>query len=210
MSLDIKAVYQALDALDCAVTRGWPQALIPLPAIAISGCTDSLDEEGERRFAVDLCLRAASPEWADALAAQAQAALMPLGLLRTQSKDGADKTSDSFTKTLRYEIKEAAPDAADTRLALTLGGRAWPAQIISRTCRRRLHDITRLTDTGQRLLPAGEEYSRLKLRLPGSALTAAQAQYDAGEALPLLGRNALIEGLTLNEGRLELSLCHSL
>ena len=69
--ITLREIYQALSALDCAVTRGWPQAMIPLPAIAFSGCEDSVGEDGSRRFQVELKARAASPEGADALAAGA-------------------------------------------------------------------------------------------------------------------------------------------
>ena len=50
--ITLREIYQALSALDCAVTRGWPQAMIPLPAIAFSGCEDSVGEDGSRRFQV--------------------------------------------------------------------------------------------------------------------------------------------------------------
>ncbi len=35
--ITLREIYQALSQLDCAVTRGWPQAMLPLPAIAFSG-----------------------------------------------------------------------------------------------------------------------------------------------------------------------------
>jgi len=210
MSLTMRGIYEALQELDCAVTRGWPQALIPLPAIAISGCMDSLEESGDRRFAVDLTLRAASPEGADRLAAEAQMALSPLGLRRSGSKDGAEKDKDCFTKTLRYEAREAPADAAGMDMDLTIGGRVYTARIISISCRRKLADITALNDEHPRLTAAMEDYHRLKLRLPGSALSDVQALYESGEPLMVMGRKALIEGYTLSEGRVELNLTNTL
>ena len=176
MSLYMRGIYLALQGPDCAVTRGWPQALIPLPAIAISSFTDSLDEAGQRRFAVDLPLRAATPEGADSLAQETEEAL----------------------------------SAAPMEIDIQLGGVHCTARLISMRCRRRLLDIAGGDDRCQRLTVAGEEYSRLKIRLPGSLLAAAQAQYALGEALMAGGRKALIEGISLVEGEAEVSLCHRL
>ena len=123
--ITLRDIYQALSALDCAVTRGWPQAMIPLPAIAFSGCEDSVGEDGSRRFQVELKARAASPEGADALAAGADGILTSLGLRRTLMKDGAEKDSDTFLKTLRYEMREG-PGTGET-LEVTAGGQAFMA-----------------------------------------------------------------------------------
>ena len=93
---------------------------------------------------------------------------------------------------------------------IQLGGVHCTARLISMSCRRRLLDIAGGDDSCQRLTVAGEEYSRLKIRLPGSLLAAAQAQYALGEALMAGGRKALIEGISVVEGEAEVSLCHSL
>ena len=210
MSLTMRDIYLALQGLDCAVTRGWPQALIPLPAIAISGFMDSLDERGERRFAVDLTLRAPSPEGADSLALEVEEALAPLHLRRSGSKDGAEKDRDSFTKALRYEKREPPADASSMEITLTIDEASYTARLISMSSRRRLTDISRVDDRAPRLMAAGEEYSRLKVRLPGALFNGLQAHYALGEAVLAMGKTALIESCSLMDGETELTLCRSL
>ena len=82
MSPSMRDLYTALSALPCAVTRGWPQALVPPPAIAITQLDDSLRKDGLRRTQVELTLRAATPEAADALAGVAAAPEeIPVGVI---------------------------------------------------------------------------------------------------------------------------------
>ena len=203
--ITLREIYQALSALDCAVTRGWPQAMIPLPAIAFSGCEDSIGEDGSRRFQVELKARAASPEGADALAAGADGILVSLGLRRTSMKDGAEKDSDAFTKTLRYEMREG-PGIGET-LELTAGGQAFMAIPTLRRAKRAMLDLRTLADDHARPHPGPAEAERLSLRLVPEAQSVVTAAFRAGETITVNGEPALIEGYELDAGGLRLDVC---
>ena len=200
--ITLREIYQALSQLDCAVTRGWPQAMIPLPAIAFSGCEDSVGEDGSRRFQVELKARAASPEGADALAAGADGILSSLGLRRTYMKDGAEKDSDTFTKTLRYEMRES-PGTGET-LELTAGGQTFAAIPILRRAKRTMLDLRTLDDAHARPHPGPAEAERLSLRLPTGAQGAVTAAFRAGETVTVGHEPALIEGYELDAGGIKL------
>ena len=203
--ITLREIYQALSQLDCAVTRGWPQAMIPLPAIAFSGCEDSIGEDGSRRFRVELKARAASPEGADALAAGADGILTSLGLRRTSMKDGAEKDSDAFTKTLRYELRES-PGIGET-LELTAGGQAFMAIPILRRAKRAMLDLRTLADAHARPHPGPVEAERLSLTLGIEAREAVTAAFRAGETITVGNEPALIEGYELDAGGLRLDVC---
>ena len=203
--ITLREIYQALSALDCAVTRGWPQAMIPLPAIAFSGCEDSIGEDGSRRFQVELKARAASPEGADALAAGADGILTSLGLRRTSMKDGAEKDSDTFTNTLRYEMREG-PGTGET-LEVTAGGQTFAAIPILRRAKRAMLDLRTLADAHARPHPGPAEAERLSLRLGIEAREAVTAAFRAGETIMVNGEAALIEGYELDAGGLRLDVC---
>ena len=132
MSPSMRDLYTALSALPCAVTRGWPQALVPPPAIAITQLDDSLREDGLQRTQVELTLRAATPEAADALAGQVDQAIGPLGLRRSLCRDGAEKDRDTFVKTLRYDSLMPGPQAVPQEYTLTLGGQPHAARLLHR------------------------------------------------------------------------------
>ena len=203
--ITLREIYQALSALDCAVTRGWPQAMIPLPAIAFSGCEDSVGADGSRRFQVELKARAASPEGADALAAGADGILVSLGLRRTSMKDGAEKDSDAFTKTLRYEMREG-PGTGET-LELSAGGQAYMAIPILRRAKRAMLDLRTLDDAHARPHPGPAEAERLSLRLGIGAREAVITAFRAGETVTVDGEPALIEGYELDAGGIKLDVC---
>ena len=203
--ITLREIYQALSALDCAVTRGWPQAMIPLPAIAFSGCEDSIGEDGSRRFQVELKARAASPEGADALAAGADGILTSLGLRRTGMKDGAEKDSDAFLKTLRYELRES-PGTGET-LELVIGGQIYTASPILRRAKRAILDLRTLADAHARPYPGPAEAERLSLRLTTEAREAVTASFRAGETITVNSEAALIEGYELDSGGLRLDVC---
>lgn len=205
--ISLREIYQALSALDCAVTRGWPQAMIPLPAIAFSGCEDSLTPDGGRLFQVELKARAASPEGADALAAGADGILTSLGLRRTGMKDGAEKDSDTFTKTLRYELRES-PGIGET-LEVTAGGQTYTASPILRRAKRTMLDLRTLADTHARPHPGPAEAERLSLTLGIEAWETVITAFRSGEAVTVGGEAALIEGYELDAGGLRLDVCLS-
>lgn len=203
--ITLREIYQALSQLDCAVTRGWPQAMIPLPAIAFSGCEDSVGEDGSRRFQVELKARAASPEGADALAAGADGILSSLGLRRTSMKDGAEKDSDTFTKTLRYELREG-PGTGET-LELVIGGQTYTAIPILRRAKRAMLDLRTLADAHARPYPGPAEAERISLTLSTDAQGAVTAAFRAGETVTVNGEEALIEGYELDAGGIRLDVC---
>ena len=203
--ITLRDIYQALSVLDCAVTRGWPQAMIPLPAIAFSGCEDSVGEDGNRRFQVELKARAASPEGADALAAGADGILVSLGLRRTSMKDGAERDSDAFTKTLRYELREG-PGTGEV-LEVTTGGQAFMAIPILRRAKRAMLDLRTLDDAHARPHPGPAEAERLSLRLGIEARETVTAAFRAGETITVGNEPALIEGYELDAGGLRLDVC---
>lgn len=200
--ISLREIYQALSALDCAVTRGWPQAMIPLPSIAFSGCEDSLSPDGSRRFAVELKARAASPEGADALAADADGILTTLGLRRTLMKDGAEKDSDAFTKMMRYELLENP--AIGEPVELSAGGQVYPAGIGKRRAKRAMIDLRMLADARARPHPGPAEAERLSLVLKSDALEAVSAAFYAGETVRVNGEAALIESYELDAGGIRL------
>ena len=203
--ITLREIYQALSALDCAVTRGWPQAMIPLPAIAFSGCEDSVGEDGSRRFQVELKARAASPEGADALAAGADGILSSLGLRRTSMKDGAERDSDTFVKSLRYEMRES-PGTGEA-LELVIGGQTYTSIPILRRAKRTMLDLRTLADAHARPHPGPAEAERLSLRLGIEAREAVTAAFRAGETVMVGNEPALIEGYELDSGGLRLDVC---
>ena len=204
---ELRQIYQALRALDCAVTRGWPQALVPLPSISFSGCEDSIGEDGSRRFTVELTARAASPEGADELAEGANGIMQGLGLRRSYMKDGAEKDRDTFTKLLRYTRREGPGGGEESGVSLVMGGNTRTAGLISRGGRRAMIDLRTLEDNGARPWPGPVDAETLSLRLPEEALGDALSAFRAGDDVTADGEAALITGYALSEGILRLELC---
>ena len=206
MSPSMRDLYTALSALPCAVTRGWPQALVPPPAIAITQLDDSLREDGLRRTQVELTLRAATPEAADALAGQVDQAIGPLGLRRSLCRDGAEKDRDTFVKTLRYDSLMPGPQAVPQAFTLTLGGQPHAARLLHRQRQRPMADMTTLGDAVPRLRAGVPLRGTATVRLDAASLAAAQAAFAAGQPVTLGDDPMLIHTLTIKNSQLELEL----
>ncbi len=97
------AVYQALGALPCGISRAWPQAAQPLPALTFSLTDWQGGSDGTARAQLKVSLRTALPEEADDLAHQAMAALDALGLRLAAARDEAEADSGAFLKNLVFE-----------------------------------------------------------------------------------------------------------
>ena len=108
MNALIAQAYAALRPLPAALTRGFPQAVVPLPSITLEQKEDRFDSAGERLQALQLTLRAQSPEAADELSALVQAALAPLQLRRAFCRDGAEPGSGAYLKHMLYELRQPA------------------------------------------------------------------------------------------------------
>jgi len=206
MSPSMRDLYTALSALPCAVTRGWPQALVPPPAIAITQLDDSLREDGLRRTQVELTLRAATPEAADALAGQVDQAIGPLGLRRSLCRDGAEMDRDTFVKTLRYDSLMPGPQAVPQAFTLTLGGQPHAARLLHRQRQRPLADMTTLGDAVHHLRAGAPLRGTAKVLLNAASLTAAQVAFAAGQPVTLGDDPMLIHTLTIKNSQLELEL----
>jgi len=97
------AVYAALLPLPCALSRAWPQAAQGLPALTFSLADWRREGLGLTKAQLRLAARAALPEEADELAAQAISALEPLGLRLSSARDEAEADTGVFLKTLLFE-----------------------------------------------------------------------------------------------------------
>lgn len=210
MSLTMRDIYTALVALPCAVTRGWPQALVPMPAIALTQLDDSQRENGGRTLQVELTLRAGTPEAADSLALAAQAALAPLGLRRTLGRDGAQKDQDAFVKTLRYEAEEPGPQEVPRAVALVISGQTYAASLLQRLRERPLTDLTTLSDPMPRLRAGRPLRGTARVRLAHDAMAAAQAAWQAGQPVALDGDGMLIRAVSIKNSQLELELADTM
>ena len=116
----MQAVYRALADLPCAVSRAWPQAPQPLPALSFSLAGLKRGQGGLDQADIRLAIRAVLPEEADELMEQAVAALAPLGLWLTAARDEAEADSGAFLKTL--SLTGHAAEGALIRLAFSLQG----------------------------------------------------------------------------------------
>ena len=120
-------------------------------------------------------------------------------------KDGAEKDSDTFLKTLRYEMREG-PGIGET-LELTAGGQAFMAIPILRRARRTMLDLRTLDDAHARPHPGPAEAERLSLRLGIESQEMVTAAFQAGETITVGNEPALIEGYELDAGGLRLDVC---
>ena len=120
-------------------------------------------------------------------------------------KDGAEKDSDTFTKTLRYELREG-PGTGET-LELTAGGQTFAAMPILRRAKRTMLDLRTLADAHARPHPGSVEAERLSLRLGIEAREAVTAAFRSGETITVGNEPALIEGYELDAGGLRLDVC---
>lgn len=205
MSALVQEAFQALQGTQATITRGWPQALVPLPSVSLSLSEDSIREAGCRLQLLELALRGSSPEAADALAEAVETALLPLNLRRTLCRDGAEKDRGSFLKLLRYERRlPACPP-----LQLLLQGQAFAAELLGRRRERRLLPAGGLSDGLPTLKPGPWTSATLRLRLPREALAPLEQAFAGGSRLTVEGQSAMISGYSLKGGHLEVDLCES-
>ncbi len=213
MNALIGQVYQALLPLQVAVTRGFPQAIVPLPSISIEEKDNRVERDGEQVQALQVSIRAASPEQADDLCAQADAVLSAMGLRRAACRDGAEKDSGSYLKATAYERRLAAGAAEAPEAMLQLGTQQFEAALVSWEREAALVDARSLGDRMPRL--AGERLGKatLTLRLDVRALAAVReapgqaAQVTLGTTAPL---TCMLRGFRLRGGTLEVSLDETL
>ena len=169
---------------------------------------DRLLSGGERLTAVRIRIRAASPEAADDLTEEVDAALKGIGLLRRGCLDSTEHDRGSYLKVLRYE--RLLPPAGLPAYALTLMGRQYPASLIH--CRRE-RELLNAQGLGARdPLPLTGRPLRadLRLSLPLGALQDLEAAWRSGEAI-LLTRDgqqgaARLAAYSLSAGRLILDI----
>lgn len=202
MSALMQAAYDALQGIPAAVSRGWPQVPLPLPAVSLSLLDDRLLEGGERVEQLELLLRAASPEGADALASQVEQALAPLQLRRTAMKDGAEKDKGSFTRLLRCERRTPALPLQ----ALSVLGQRFEAELLSRQQERRLLSQGGTVGGPPRLVPGPLKHRQQRLRLPLAAAEPLQQALREGIAVALGEQPALVAALCLKAGHVEIEL----
>mgnify|MGYP000897545694 CR=1 FL=1 len=187
----LTAVYRALLPLPCALSRAWPHQAQPLPAISFSLADYKVGEGGPDSVTIRLSVRAALPEEADALADQAVAALVPLGLRLASARDEAEADTGVFLKGLAFS--GLALEGGLLALGLEVkSGTAWVQaaglhQAGFDPAERRFRDIRTLSETASRYIPDGETPAALRLRFrPGSGdpgQAAIRQAFDAGEAL---------------------------
>ena len=114
-------VYQALLPLPCAVTRLWPQTLVPIPSVAFGVAVAAPGERGTRCQLL-LEARALTPEAAGTLAASARDRLVPLGFELAGWHDEEVRDSGCFAVALRM-AGEFLPDGAPVPLpGITFNG----------------------------------------------------------------------------------------
>ena len=213
MNALIGQVYEALLPLQIAVTRGFPQAIVPLPSITIEEKDNRLEREGEQVQALQLAIRAASPEQADSLAVQADAILTALQMRRTLCKDAAERDSGAYVKVMVYERRRAAEAAEPLLATLTLGTQQYEAGLISWERETVLIDARSLDDALPRLVGGHLGKATLTLRLSVQALGAIQTvlgqtmQVTLGALAPL---TVALRGFRLRGGTLEVTLDETL
>lgn len=200
MNALLSAAHAALRPLPAALTRGFPQAIVPLPSITLELREDRVERDGERLEALQLTLRAASPEAADQLSALADQALEPLGLRRAGCRDGAEPGSGAYLKLMAYERRgDAAPGCT-----LSMAGQAHAARLLSWERQRQTEDPRGLYCGPPRPVDRGLQRGTLTLSLPAAALGALMAGGPAALALPGAPPLALtMTGFRLKNGQLE-------
>lgn len=209
MNALIKQVYEALLPLQIAVTRGFPQAIVPLPSITVEEKDNRVEREGEQVQVLQLAIRAASPEQADGLAVQADTILTALQLRRTLCKDAAERDSGAYVKVMAYERRWAAEAMEPLMAMLTLGTQQYEATLIAWEREAALIDARTLDDALPRLVGGHLGKATLTLRVGVQALEAIQAamgetaQVTLGALAPL---TAALRGFRLRGGALEVTL----
>jgi hypothetical protein len=213
MNALIKTVYEALLPLQIAVTRGFPQAIVSLPSITVEEKDNRMERDGEQVQALQIAIRAASPEQADGLAIQADAILTALQLRRTGCKDAAERDSGAYVKVMVYERRQAAEAMEPLAATLTLGTQQYEATLSSWERETVMIDAHTLDDALPRLVGSHLGKATLTLRLEVQALDAVQAalgqtmQVTPGTLSPL---TAVLRGFRLRGGALEVTLDETL
>lgn len=200
MNALLLAAHAALSSLPAALTRGFPQAIVPLPSITLELKEDRLDKDGERLQALQLSLRAQSPEAADQLSALVDQALEPLQLRRAACRDGAEPGSGAYLKLMAYELREGpAPPGT-----LTMNNHDHAARLLSWERTRQTEDARGLYGGPPRMKDQGLRRGALTLALPLAALPDLLPGGNASLSLP--GQAALpllLSGFRLRQGQLE-------
>jgi hypothetical protein len=206
----LRQVYAALLPLPVQMTRAWPQMVVPLPSIALSEADNSQRADGGTVAAVQIDLRAAAPEEADALARQVNQALMPLGLRRTRCQDAFERDSGTCLKRLLYERREEAADTAPGLCILVLQGQPVEGRVLWWRRQRRLQEHTALVDDLPRLSLGPLVRDALRICFGAGALPGLTAAFEAGQQLELTVDGLPLQGLPaaldLLEGRPQLEL----
>ncbi|MHC1787050.1 MAG: hypothetical protein AB9880_08330 [Christensenellales bacterium] len=202
----LQQAYAALLPLPAALTRGWPQAIVPLPSITLEGKDDRLEKDGERVQSLQVSLRAALPEEADQLAALVEGALQALDLRRTGCRDGAEKDSGAFLKLMGYELRSPAVEELPQAAGLLVSGQYFDARILLWEREMAVLDLRSLADAAPRLESLGLSRGSLLLRLPAAALpllaAGARGQITPEGLPPIQGQ---MRGFRLKAGYLEVS-----
>lgn len=177
-------VYRALTALPCAVSRAWPQQPQPLPALSFSMLDYRAGERGLDRVTIRLSIRAALPEEADALAEQAAAALLALGLSLDTARDEAEADGGAFLKNLNFSGQALEGALVSLSLQLLVQGAWLPLaglrQVSFTPARQEYLDIRALS--AETPLYAPGEASPAGLALSASALPADPGQQALSNA----------------------------
>lgn len=173
--------YQALQAVPAVVTRGWPQAELPLPHIQLSLMEDRLLDSGERMQSLGLRLRAASPEAADDLAEAVDAALQGQGLGRRGCLDGVEHDRGSFLKIMRFD--RLLPPEGLPAILVSLNGHQYAAKLLGYLRQRAIHQGAGLWGGQLQPLPGQALRAELRLQLPLAALANLEAAWQSGAAI---------------------------
>ncbi|MGI6695572.1 MAG: hypothetical protein ACOX6O_04925 [Christensenellales bacterium] len=160
-------VYQALTALPISLSRAWPQAAQPLPALSFSLLDYQEGERGLDTVKIRAAIRAALPEEADTLAEQAVAALAPLGLALDAARDEAEADSGVFLKSLAFSGQAAGGQLRRLSLSIKTGDSWMPLtglrQAAFTPAERVYRDIRALSETGPRHVPGEIRQAALHL-----------------------------------------------
>lgn len=187
------AIYNALATLPCAVTRSWPQTLVPLPAIAFGVASAKTVREGVTQCTVRLEARAGTPEAADTLAASALGRMTALGFALLEWKDTEVPDGSCFMVTLHVSGAFGADGtpAPVPEVWVSAGGAPVPLggilTVEPLTRERGMNDVTQPSDPVRRYTPQPLNPGRLTFTVCRDALDAGQAllasAMDMGTAL---------------------------
>lgn len=186
-------VYQALAALPCAVTRAWPQTLVPLPSIAFCVASARTVKPGVTQCGLRLEVRANTPEAADTLAASARGYMEALGFSLDDWRDGEATQSGCYTVTLLMGgcVDPDGLPAPAAQVLVTGSGPAVPVGGITHVephlQERLMDDVTQAADSVRRYVPHPVSLGLVAFtahRLPADpGQTLLRTAFDLGTAL---------------------------